>query len=67
MSETRMVKNFHLSNKHYKGLSEIWLVEVTYIGGGPRGHFEGTMIQCQAYMLRTLIQTGQPKELGRTV
>ena len=62
MSESKMVQRFTLSNKHYKGLSEMWLVEVTYVGGGPRSHFEGTMTECQAYMLRTLVKTGQPKE-----
>ena len=57
---TRMVKNFTVSNKHYRGLSERWMVEVTYIGGGPRSHYEGTMEDVQAYMLRTLVKTGQP-------
>ena len=60
MSETRYVKSFDLSNKHYKGLSDKWLVDVTYIGGGPHSHFEGTMEECHAYILRTLVKTGQP-------
>jgi hypothetical protein len=58
--DTRMVKDFRVSNKHYRGLSERWLVEVTYIGGGPRSRYEGTMEEVQAYMLRTLVKTGQP-------
>jgi hypothetical protein len=57
---TRMVKSFSMSNKHYKGLSERWTVEVTYIGGGARSHFEGTMAECQQYIERTLVKTGQP-------
>lgn len=61
MSDTRMVKGFQVSNKHYRGLSERWQCEVTYIGGGPRSHFEGTMEEVQAYMLRTMVKTGQPK------
>lgn len=58
----RYVKNFKLSNKHYQGLSELWLVDVTYIGGGPHDHFEGTMEEVQAFITRTLVKTGQPSK-----
>ena len=54
------VKSFTMSNKHYQGLSDRWLVEVTYIKGGPRSHFEGTMEECNAFIQRTLVKTGQP-------
>lgn len=56
----RYVKSFNLWNNHYQGLSELWHVEVTYIGGGPRQHFEGTMEECNAFIQRTLVMTGQP-------
>ena len=60
----RMVKNFHVSNKHYQGYSEVWVVQVTYVGGGARQRFEGTMEEVQAYMLRTMVKTGQPASLS---
>jgi hypothetical protein len=55
-----MIKNIRLENKHYRGLSELWIVDVSYIQGGPHSRFEGTMNECSAFIQRTMVKTGQP-------